>query len=40
MNRDQLVMLLIEHGIGVHRSTPNLFEIDEEFVAGSESKNA
>ena len=24
-------MLLMEHGIGVHRSTPDLFEIDEEF---------
>ncbi|MES9819951.1 MAG: HTH domain-containing protein [Candidatus Thiodiazotropha sp.] len=31
MNGDQLVMLLMEHGIGVHRSTPDLFEIDEEF---------
>ena len=40
MNGDQLVMLLMEHGIGVHRSTPDLFEIDEEFVAGGESKNA
>ena len=39
MNGDQLVMLLMEHGIGVHRSTPDLFEIDEEFVAGGESKN-
>jgi restriction system protein len=26
-------MLLMEHGIGVHRSTPDLFEIDEEFAA-------
>lgn len=33
MNGDQLVMLLMEHGIGVHRSTPDLFEIDEEFIA-------
>ena len=32
MNGEQLVMLLMEHGIGVHRSTPNLFEIDEEFA--------
>ncbi|MBM9538844.1 HTH domain-containing protein [Desulfobulbus alkaliphilus] len=32
MNGEQLVMLLMEHGIGVHRSTPDLFEIDEEFV--------
>ena len=31
MNGEQLVMLLTEHGIGVHRSTPDLFEIDEEF---------
>jgi restriction system protein len=34
MNGDQLVMLLMEYGIGVHRSTPDLFEIDEEFTAG------
>ena len=40
MNGEQLVMLLMEHGIGVHRSTPDLFEIDEEFTAGGESKNA
>ena len=32
MNGEQLVMLLMEHGIGVHRSTPDLFEIDEEFA--------
>ena len=31
MNGEQLVLLLMEHGIGVHRSTPDLFEIDEEF---------
>jgi len=31
MNGDQLVVLLMEYGIGVHRSTPDLFEIDEEF---------
>jgi len=31
MNGEQLVMLLMERGIGVHRSTPDLFEIDEEF---------
>ena len=31
MNGGQLVVLLMEHGIGVHRSTPDLFEIDEEF---------
>lgn len=35
MNGEQLVMLLMEYGIGVHRSTPDLFEIDEDFVAGS-----
>lgn len=34
MKGDQLVMLLMEYGIGVHRSTPDLFEIDEEFAAG------
>ena len=34
MNGEQLVMLLMEHGIGVHRSTPDLFEIDEEFAMG------
>lgn len=32
MNGEQLVVLLMEHGIGVHRSTPDLFEIDEEFA--------
>ncbi|MCY4472164.1 MAG: HTH domain-containing protein [Kistimonas sp.] len=31
MNGEQLVMLLMEHGIGVHRSTPDLFELDKEF---------
>ena len=31
MNGEQLVLLLMEHGIGVHRSRPDLFEIDEEF---------
>ncbi len=36
MNGEQLVMLLMEHGIGVHRSTPDLFEIDEEFAGGTE----
>ena len=34
MNGEQLVMLLMEHGIGVHRSTPDLFEIDEESLVG------
>ena len=32
MNGEQLVLLLMEHGIGVHRSTPDLFEIDEDFA--------
>ena len=32
MNGEQLVLLLMEHGIGIHRSTPDLFEIDEEFA--------
>ncbi|MDO3376541.1 HTH domain-containing protein [Geoalkalibacter halelectricus] len=36
MNGDQLVMLLMEHGIGVHRSTPDLFEIDGGFGGGTE----
>ncbi|MGI9250872.1 MAG: HTH domain-containing protein [Pseudohongiellaceae bacterium] len=30
MNGKNLVMLLMEHDIGVQRSTPNLFEIDDE----------
>lgn len=38
MNGGQLVMLLMEHGIGVHRSTPDLFEIDEEFSLGGKMK--
>lgn len=29
MNGEQLVNLLMEYGIGVQRSTPDLFEIDE-----------
>ena len=37
MNGEQLVMLLMEHGIGVHRSTPDLFEIDEEFQKEGEN---
>ncbi len=32
MNGEQLVILLMEHDIGVCRSTPNLFEIDEDFL--------
>lgn len=31
MNGEQLVMLLMEHDIGVHRSPSDLFEINEEF---------
>ena len=31
MNGKQLVMLLMEYGIGVDRSTPDLFELNEEF---------
>lgn len=31
MDGEQFVMLLMEHGIGIHRSTPDLFEVDEEF---------
>ena len=38
MNGQQLVILLMEHNIGVHRSTPDLFEIDDEFAIQSESK--
>ncbi len=38
MNGEQLVMLLMEHGIGVNRSTPDLFEIDEEFAMGGNVK--
>ena len=38
MNGEQLVILLMEHGIGVHRSTPDLFEIDEEFSMGEDMK--
>ena len=32
MNGNQLVQLLMEHGIGVHRSTPSLFEINKESL--------
>ena len=38
MNGEQLVMLLMEHGIGVHRSTPDLFEIDEDALVTGEGK--
>jgi len=30
MNGEQLVILLIEHDIGVHRSSPDLFELNDE----------
>ena len=30
MNGKQLVLLLMEHGIGIHRLTPSIFEIKEE----------
>jgi len=33
MNGEQLVMLLMEHDIGVLRSTPDLFELDEDTLA-------
>ena len=37
MNGEQLVMLLMGHGIGVHCSMPEFFEIDEEaLVPGAE----
>lgn len=32
INGEQLVLLLMEHNIGVHRTTPKLFEIDDEFA--------
>ena len=35
MNGEQLVFLLMEYGIGIHRSTPDLFEIDEDFASGN-----
>lgn len=38
MNGEQLVLLLMEHGIGVTRSTPDLFEIDDEFAGEIGSK--
>ena len=30
MNGKQLELLLMEHGIGIHRLTPSIFEIKEE----------
>jgi restriction system protein len=38
MNGEQLVLLLMEHGIGVHRSAPDLFEIDEDVLVNREVK--
>ena len=38
MNGEQRVLLLMEHGIGVHRSTPDLFEIDEDALLTGEGK--
>ena len=38
MNGEQLVMLLMEHGFGVKRSTLNLFEIDEDALLTGEGK--
>ncbi len=38
MQGEQLVMLLMEHGIGVHRSTPDLFEIEKDFKIKKERK--
>lgn len=38
MNGEQLVMLLMEHGIGVYHSMPDLFEVDEEFSRGGKVK--
>jgi restriction system protein len=34
MNGEELILLLMEHGIGVTRSSPDLFEIDDEFTGG------
>jgi len=38
MNGDQLVMLLMEHNIGVTWSTPGLFEIDDASTGGAEKE--
>jgi len=35
MNGEQLVLLLMEHSIGVTRSTPDLFEIDNDFAGNN-----
>ena len=34
MNGEQFVSLLMEHDIGVERTSPDLFEIDEAFATG------
>ena len=34
MDGEQFVTLLIEHNIGVERTTSDLFELDETFAAG------
>ena len=39
MNGKQLVFLLMEHGIGVHRSTSELYEIDEESLTPDKEKS-
>jgi restriction system protein len=38
MNGEQLMVLLMGHGIGVHRSTLDLFEIDETALVTGEGK--
>ena len=39
MDGEQFVTLLMEHDIGVERTTPDLFEIDEAFAAGESDKS-
>ncbi len=38
MNGKHLAMLLMEYGIGVHRSNPDLFEINEDALVTGEGK--
>lgn len=33
-----MTLLLMDRSIGVHRSTPDLFEIDEDFALGGNVK--
>ncbi len=40
MNGEQLVLLLMEHGIGVHRSTSELYEIDEDSLVRDKDNGA